>query len=234
MPTNSNSILQILNDDGNGQGYEEEDEDAFEPWGNAHTKTTTTSSFFSPHSSSSSSSFSSLSSFLSWTLSNGWVWVFVLLVLAMLGFNLFTLLGKGTDFASTLLKPILGTALFATEKAVAVSSEGAKVAVQKSANVLTTSLDVIQQVTAPNGIPRGSSPSSFQFQSEEKRGVDSRGPVGDDAISPIQQGHAKGGWCYIGTDRGTRACGKVGAPSECMSNQVFPSESMCINPSLRP
>lgn len=43
----------------------------------------------------------------------------------------------------------------------------------------------------------------------------------------------KNGWCYIGTDRGTRTCSQVGANDMCMSGDIFPSQEICMNPSLR-
>jgi hypothetical protein len=41
------------------------------------------------------------------------------------------------------------------------------------------------------------------------------------------------GWCYIGTDKGTRACAQVGVNDGCMSGEIFPSQAICINPNLR-
>lgn len=54
----------------------------------------------------------------------------------------------------------------------------------------------------------------------------------DSAISDIQSGN-KTGWCYIGEDRGYRACASVGMRDQCMSGDIFPSHDICINPNLR-
>ncbi len=43
----------------------------------------------------------------------------------------------------------------------------------------------------------------------------------------------KGGYCYIGTDRTFRSCVKVDAGDTCMSNKIFPTKDICINPNLR-
>ena len=43
----------------------------------------------------------------------------------------------------------------------------------------------------------------------------------------------KGGWCYIGEDRGFRSCAQVSASDQCMSGDIFPSKDLCVNPSLR-
>lgn len=42
------------------------------------------------------------------------------------------------------------------------------------------------------------------------------------------------GWCYVGQQRGLRSCIKVGDNDYCESGSIFPSEDICVNPSLRP
>jgi hypothetical protein len=41
------------------------------------------------------------------------------------------------------------------------------------------------------------------------------------------------GWCYIGEERGYRTCSQVGKDDVCMSGDIFPSQEICINPTLR-
>jgi hypothetical protein len=57
----------------------------------------------------------------------------------------------------------------------------------------------------------------------------------DDASSSIQASKSAGksGWCYIGEDRGFRSCIQVGENDACMSGDIFPSQDICVNPSLR-
>ena len=43
----------------------------------------------------------------------------------------------------------------------------------------------------------------------------------------------KGGFCYIGTDRGYRSCVRVDEGDICKSNKIFPTQEKCINPNLR-
>lgn len=43
----------------------------------------------------------------------------------------------------------------------------------------------------------------------------------------------KSGWCYIGDDNGQRACGTVGLADTCMSGQIFPTQEICMSPTLR-
>ena len=44
----------------------------------------------------------------------------------------------------------------------------------------------------------------------------------------------KSGWCYIGSDLGVRTCSEVGVNDMCMSGDIFPSQTICMNPNLRP
>jgi hypothetical protein len=41
------------------------------------------------------------------------------------------------------------------------------------------------------------------------------------------------GWCYVGEERGSRTCAQVGVDDICMSGDIFPSQEICMNPSLR-
>jgi hypothetical protein len=58
----------------------------------------------------------------------------------------------------------------------------------------------------------------------------------DDSYSSIQMSKStsKSGWCFIGEDRGFRSCIQLGDNDRCMSGDIFPSQEICINPSLRP
>jgi hypothetical protein len=59
-------------------------------------------------------------------------------------------------------------------------------------------------------------------------------PLPDDATSSTQRlGPNKSGYCYIGEDRGFRSCIAVRDGDVCMSGDIFPSQSLCVNPSLR-
>lgn len=56
--------------------------------------------------------------------------------------------------------------------------------------------------------------------------------IPDDASSSIQT-IGKSGWCYIGEEQGVRTCSEIGVNDVCMSGDIFPSQSICINPKLR-
>ena len=58
-------------------------------------------------------------------------------------------------------------------------------------------------------------------------------PMPDDSDSRMQRGSLKPGFCYVGEDRGVRTCVKINDSDVCMSGDIFPSNAICVNPSLR-
>ena len=58
------------------------------------------------------------------------------------------------------------------------------------------------------------------------------GPIPDDAASSTQGG-SQGGFCLAGEWKGKRTCVKVEKSSDCQSGQLFGTEAVCQNPTLR-
>ena len=57
-------------------------------------------------------------------------------------------------------------------------------------------------------------------------------PAPDDSASSVQGG-AKSGFCLAGEWKGVRSCVKVKSAKDCVSGQLFPNETTCVNPTLR-
>ena len=74
----------------------------------------------------------------------------------------------------------------------------------------------------------------YTFLDKAVRNYTGPSPSADDSTSRTQKHQSgKAGYCYIGEDRGFRSCINVEAGDKCMSGQVFPSQEICMNPSLR-
>ena len=182
--------------------------------------------------------------------SNMWKYVIIFLILAVLGFNLFTYVGTFSNFLGSItdkiiavFKPILayfGYGVSETaKKTIDLTASGSKKAIDIASGTLTGGINVLQsglsRGSAPstpitNGLSRGSSPSSKGRATDR---IDY--PMPDDAGSVTQLSKAKNksGFCYIGEDRGFRSCISVGEGDTCMSGDIFPSQELCINPNLR-
>jgi hypothetical protein len=211
---------------------------------------------------SSGSSDSSMSSFFDWIKDISLTtWILIILILGFLGFNVFVYLAKGTqdvnDFFAPLVQKI--TSIFAgvTGQVVDVSAEGAKAVVNTSADVVTTGLTGVQNITPgkdfqPNQpktktkgqdvnttFPQGDVAQAntlnkaINSSTAQKQQVNGEDYQADEATSSIQNGAPKAGWCYIGEDRGFRSCAEVGVNDTCMSGDIFPTQQICVNPSLR-
>lgn len=81
-----------------------------------------------------------------------------------------------------------------------------------------------------------------------ERAIDGSHDTGDSALDHALAGRTGGsspvphsprpttrapGYCYVGEDRGFRACAYVADPGNCMSGEVFEREDICKNPTLR-
>ena len=189
---------------------------------------------------------------ISWT-----TWVIIFLILAFLGFNIFVYLAKGTqditNFFAPLLEKIFGATTSVVGQVVDVSAEGAKTVVGETASALETGLTAVQDVT-PNSASSSvksqsvqntiqqpdimaqntlnKSLNSKQNQKQQSSSGQNNDYQANEASSSIGTS-GKAGWCYVGQDRGFRSCAEVGVNDECMSGDIFPSQEICVNPSLR-
>jgi len=165
-----------------------------------------------------------------------------------------------TNIFQPLIQKIGGLFGNVTGQIVNVSAEGAKEVVNDTSGVITSGLTGIQQVSqGQSPIPSASmapttnpsvpvqttmpQPSIYQTNAlntalntstSQSPQNEEQNYQADEASSTIQSASSgKAGWCYIGEDRGIRSCAQVGVNETCMSGDIFPSQDICINPSLR-
>ena len=175
--------------------------------------------------------------------SGGWdMWTIIryaaiVLILAFLGFNLFSYLGGMTSGLVTALSPAVGgTAMAvgeATKQTANVAAVGAESAVDIAAGSVTSGINLLEK-----GLEGGAMrqpPPSASPNVGHALAMAAKEPEPDDAGSKTQMSKptAKAGYCYIGEDRGYRSCLQVGEGDNCMSGEIFPSRDICVNPQLR-
>jgi hypothetical protein len=74
----------------------------------------------------------------------------------------------------------------------------------------------------------------YTFLDKADRNYSGPSPRADDSTSVTQKHQSgKGGYCYIGEDRGFRSCVRVEASDKCMSGEVYSRHDICIDPTLR-
>jgi hypothetical protein len=186
------------------------------------------------------SSTSSNWSYSNWNF-NAWTIIIVLIVLALLGINVFSYLADGTTMFTNLFKNILDVFYKITGKTITATAntsvavvnavaEGGKEITHLSADIVDAGLTGVQNTLTPiqtdNGLNNALNSSSPQ--KEQEHGEDYEP---NEATSSIQEN--KTGWCFIGEESNVRTCAKVGQNDKCMSGDIFPSREICVNPSLR-
>ena len=127
-----------------------------------------------------------------------------------------------------------------TKDVTSLTAEGAKLGVDVAAGTIESGIDVIQgqldleQSSKPVTPKQQQASISASLTSALADAEENTDPLPDDATSSTQRnGSNKSGYCYIGEDRGFRSCIYVKENDACMSGDIFPSQDLCVNPSLR-
>jgi hypothetical protein len=180
-------------------------------------------------------------------------WLLIIIILAFLGFNIFVYLAKGTQNVTNVFEPlfkkIFGTTAALTGQTIDVAAEGAKSVVSTTSGAVTTGLSTVQNVT-PN-LPNSNIKTAPVTQTTQQPDSSANNSL-NKALNTSQQQQttqnsdyepheasssvnlaSKSGWCFIGEDRGYRSCAQVSPDDQCMSGDIFPTQEICVNPSLR-
>ena len=133
----------------------------------------------------------------------------IIIILAFLGINFFTVLGKTLDITGNALK-----------QTVNVSADGTKDIIDVAKTVSTSTIDTVSDV-ANKGIQN--------LQKSDKNIHDELSN-----IKPHEsEKDGESGYCFIGEDNGFRSCISVTDSDTCVSNKIFPTYDKCMNPELR-
>jgi len=202
---------------------------------------------FTEPSSSSSSSKQTWGEYLATYTWKGWA--LIIFILAVLGLNIFTILGKGTDeitgIAGPLIKKIIGLVVGTTGQIISTTAEGAKSVINTTNDISNETLNTVQDIATPNPSkkpPKGETPpmplSTTTLQTPGAHFSDNNSSSNQEQIG--QNGGGEGGksvhgpgWCYIGSDDAFRTCAKIGYDDLCMSGDIFPTHEVCVNPNLK-
>jgi hypothetical protein len=182
-----------------------------------------------------------------------YTWVIIILVLSFFGFNIFIYLGNGTqgvtDFFGPVITKILTVFGMTGSQFVDNTAEGGKAIVNTTADVIDKGLTNVQEIlptknstkvqgtSLQNTIPQPDVMKNNSLnQTLNKASViqsTNHEYEADDTNSSIQTGPNKSGYCYIGEDKGYRSCVYVKESDTCMSGDIFPTNDICVNPTLR-
>ena len=164
----------------------------------------------------------------------------VLLILVILGINILTVSGNILQSIANIFGPLItqilsiigyttGTVL---NKSADIVGDTTKTGIDIAEGTVHSVADLLKNASNPN------------VNDASKRGLDnalnlasysnSRGPEPDNSANPIQKPitSSKTNWCLVGEYEGKRGCIEVGESDKCISNQLFPSQQLCLNPTL--
>jgi hypothetical protein len=170
----------------------------------------------------------------------------VIVVLGLLGFNIFVYLANGSEGLLNIIRPITKKLVYlfglVTGTIIHDTAGGTKEIVGTTASVIDKGLDSVQTITKktlqsdviqPPDILK-SSTFNKALNTASQNSAHDKDYQADDSDSQIQNKASRSGWCFIGEDRNVRSCAEVGANDMCMSGDIFPSREICVNPTLRP
>ena len=160
-------------------------------------------------------------------------YIVIFFILAILGLNVFTILGKTTDtIGDTIggpIRRIISSFGFVTgettKQVVSTTADGLDATVDVAENVVIGGIDVVQK-TLTGELGKSIRPDLIDATNDLSNSIDS-----DDEEQ--SNNTLTSGFCYIGSDRGVRSCARVGDADTCMSGDIFPTQDTCVNPKLR-
>lgn len=163
----------------------------------------------------------------------------VIIIFAILGFNIFTNLGYLTEELAFIIKPI--SSFFASltgsaaKTAVKTSTAGTRLLadeVDKTVDAVDEMVDDTPDIKLPT--KRKNKLSNNVGQDYTLPSIRDTVPEPDNSNSNVQQGViGKKGFCYVGNWNGYRSCVKVTKSNECLSGEMYETDEQCRNPELR-
>lgn len=144
-------------------------------------------------------------------INNIWKVLLILIILSILGINVFFYIYRGADIVYTNVEKSIDDVAYYTGK-------GGEIVTKKTASTTKNILDELENSLIPK----------IEYKDPRYNSSNT-----DDRIISNKPITGKSGYCYIGSDNNYRTCVQVYPSDICMSGDIFPSMDICINPSLR-
>jgi len=182
-------------------------------------------------------------------LTNVLIFILIILVLfSFFGMNILTVLGSSLQNFSDIINPFIKQFLVAIgystgeiiNKSADVTSDAAKIGIDIAdgtihnvGNLLKKGASELEGSEKPSLEQKLNSKES----KPEVKPKESKPQVKPDTSeNPIQKPitSEKVNWCLVGEYENKRGCVSVTDSDKCLSGQIFPSQQMCLNPTLTP
>lgn len=148
----------------------------------------------------------------------------IFIILSILGLNIFYYLAKTTDKTGEIARDTIQTGIETGKQTIETSKQGVKYGLNVVNKGLTGGIQQLQ-----NDINKPSQQINYETRDGERKELAPQEYEPNGMVSYPQ----KRGYCYIGEEEGNRSCIYVGPNDLCMSQEIYPTMDVCINPSLR-
>jgi len=156
----------------------------------------------------------------------------VILVLSLLGINVFIILGNVIQRLIDIFNPLVSKTLsdlgYTSGTLLGQSAD-------ISADALKTGIDILNDtVQSVEDLLLKASGKDVNLDKSINQPplVAPLAPQPNSTTNPIQSPTSKQNWCLVGEYKGTRGCIAVSEQDKCLSGQVFPNQQMCLNPTF--
>ena len=160
----------------------------------------------------------------------------VILVLSLLGVNIFLLFGNILQDIVNFFRPVVSKSLselgYASGTLIDNSSEIVADSAKTGIDILHGTVDSVGDLLI-KASGQGSG-ATLDNKINQPPIIAPRPPSPNETSNPIQSSSSpsKSQWCLVGEYNGSRGCVNVSDQDKCLSGQVFPSQQICLNPNL--
>lgn len=155
------------------------------------------------------------------------------LILSLLGINIFSIFGNVLQQIIDIFNPVVS-------KALSNLGYASGTVIDKTSDILADSskvgIDILHDTVGSVGDllvkASGNSGKNLDIAINQPMQIAPPQPSPDASSSAIQKTPTKNSWCLVGEYNGARGCVSVSDQDKCLSGQVFPSQQMCLNPTL--
>jgi len=164
-----------------------------------------------------------------------------LLILSFLGINLLSIAGEFFQSIINIFGPLVGQILsffgYTTgsiiNKTADVVGDGAKTGIDIAEGTLHSVGDLLKNASEGQVDTKARSSLDNALNNKKSNLSD---PQPTPAESPVQKPitAGKSQWCLVGEYKEKRGCIEIDEHDKCISGQVYPSQKMCLNPTMTP
>lgn len=154
----------------------------------------------------------------------------IILVLSLLGINIFTIIGNGVQQFINIFNPIVSKGLsdlgYASGNVLDKTSDIVADASKTGIDILHGTVDSVGDLLIKA--------SGENVNINQPSTQPPNPPQPAETTNPVMNGPSvnKSQWCLVGEYNGTRGCISVSDQDKCLSGQVFPNQQICLNPNF--